>query len=65
MQDTDKYFEALVVTKSLALTILVNLQNLQGHAGTNKTHSLIKRDLIWRKMGKDINKFIQMCHICG
>ena len=34
--DSDKTFEALAVPKSLALTILTNSNNYQGHAGTNK-----------------------------
>ena len=63
VQDADKSFETLVIPKSLALTVLVNSHNLWGHAGTNKTYSLIKRDFYWQEMCKGIDKFIQHCHI--
>ena len=35
IQDGDKYFEALVVPKTLTLIILVNSHNYWGYAGTN------------------------------
>ena len=44
VKDGDKAFEALVVLKTLVLTILGNLHSYQGHADTNKTYSAIKRD---------------------
>ena len=44
IQVEDKSFENLVVLKILALDILVNSQNLQGHAATNKMYSLLKGD---------------------
>ena len=64
IQDGDKSFEAYIIPKSLALTILVNSPNLQGHTGTNKTYFLIKRDIFWKEMHKDAEKCIQTCHIC-
>ena len=42
IKDADKFSEALVVAKSLALTILVNLHKYKGHSSTNKTFSLIQ-----------------------
>ena len=50
IQDVDKSLEALVVPVSLVLTMLVNSHNLQGHAGTNKTCFLIKRDFFQKGM---------------
>ena len=64
IQDGDKSFEALVVSKSLALTTLVNFHNHQGHTGTNKTYSQIKEMSFGRGMYKDIDRFIQNSHIC-
>ena len=50
IQDANISFEALVVPMSLALTILVNLHNLQGHAGAknillNQKRLLLKRNV--------------------
>ena len=53
--------EAQIVPKSLALTSLVN-SHFQGHACINRTYCLIKRNLFWKGIEKDINKFIQKCH---
>ena len=44
MQDTGRSFEAIIVPKYLALTILVIFYYLQQHLGTKKTYSFIKRD---------------------
>ena len=63
MQDTDKSFEALVVPKSLDLTILVNSHNLQWPVSANKSYSLIKRDLFWKGRHKLIDKFMQHYHV--
>ena len=43
-------------------TILINLHHLQGHAGTAKSYSLIKREFFLKGMCKDIDKFIQNCN---
>ena len=42
IQDADKSSEALVISRSLSLAILINFQSLQGNTGTNKTYVLIK-----------------------
>ena len=63
-QDSDKYFEVSIIPRSLASSILVNSYNLQGHASTIKTFSLIKRDFFWKGMCKDIDKFIQNSNAC-
>ena len=63
IQDANESCDAFVLPKTLALTILVNCNNLQGHAGTNKTYPLVKRDFFWKGMCKDIDKFIQNYHI--
>ena len=64
IQYANKSLEALIVIKSLALTIVVNYNNLPGHAGTNETYSLIKRHFFWKGMCKGIDKFTQNSHIC-
>ena len=37
-QEGDKTFKALIATKSLALTIMINMYNLQGNTGTVNTY---------------------------
>ena len=55
IQDVSKSFEALIIPKSLTLTLLVTLHNIQGHIGTKK--------FLLEKMHEYIDKFIQNCHI--
>ena len=63
IQDVDESFDALVVPKPLALSILVNSSHsLQGHACTNK-HTPWSWDLFGKDC-TDIDRFIQNCHIC-
>ena len=50
IKDGNKSFEALVVHKSVALTVLVISYNYQGHAGTNKIYALIREDLSWEEI---------------
>ena len=58
-QDADESFKALLVPKSLTYTLLVNPCSPQGHAGSNKIYSQIKRDFFWKGIHKDIYMFIQ------
>ena len=60
----DKTFEALIVPKSLAPTILIHSHSLKGCAGTVKTICPIKRYFFWKGMCTDISEFIQKCHTC-
>ena len=60
--DADKSLENLRALKSLVLIILVDSDNSQGHASTNKTYSCIKR--CTKGMHKDIDKVIKNCHMC-
>ena len=48
IQHSEKWFKTLIVHKSLVFTIQVNSFHSQGHAGKNKTYSLIKRDFFWK-----------------
>ena len=64
VQDGEKSFEVPVVSKSVALTVLVNFHNFQGHEGTNKMYSVIKRDYFWKGMWKTYTNLFQNCHIC-
>ena len=50
IQDDNKDFRALVVDKTLALTILINSHDYQDNAGTNKTYFLIKRNFFQKGM---------------
>ena len=59
LQDGDKYFEALIVPKPIALTILGNSHNLQGQAGTIQKHIALSNRFLSKAMFKDIDKFIQ------
>ena len=52
-----------MVPKSLTLHAS-NLYNLQGHANTIQVYSLVKRDLFWKGINKDIDKFIQNSNTC-
>ena len=65
IQDGDKSFETLLVCRSLALNILVNLHNYKNNASTSKMYSFIKRDFFGKGMWIDIDKSIQNCHTCN
>ena len=62
MLDRDKYLEALIVSISLASTILLNSQNLQEHTGTTIIYSTIRGDIFFKDMHKDVDIFTQNCN---
>ena len=64
IQDNDKQFDSLDVPRLLAVTILGDSNNFQGHAESNKIYVYSKQDFYWNGMWKDIDKFVQNCHIC-
>ena len=59
--DTGKKFLALVIPKSWKYTVLVEAHDKLGHQGNSCTYFLIKRQYYWKRMNKDIRKYIANC----
>ena len=64
MTDAGKQFHALVIPKSWKFTILVEAHDKLGHQGNNHTYCLIKWQYYWKRMNKDIRKYIAKCALC-
>ena len=62
--DSGKQFLALIIPKSWKYTVLVEAHNKLGHQGNSCTYCLIKRQYYWKRMNKDIRKYIANCILC-
>ena len=62
--DAGKKFLALVIPKSWKYTVLVEAHNKLGHQGNSCTYCLIKCQYYWKRMNKDIRKYIANCVFC-
>ena len=56
--DSGKQFLALVIPKSWRYTVLVEAHDKLGHQGNSHMYCLIKRQYYWKRMNKDIRKYI-------
>ena len=62
--DIGQKFLALVIPKSWKYIVLVEVHDKLGHQGNTHTYCLIKCQYYWRKMNKDIRKYITNCKLC-
>ena len=62
--DSGQKFLALVIPKSWKYTILFEVHDKIGHQGNTHTYCLIKCQYYWKRMNKDIRKYITNCTLC-
>ena len=62
--DAGKQFLALVIPKSWEYTVLVKAHDKLGHQGNSHTYCLIKHQYYWKRINKDIGKYIANCVLC-
>ena len=54
----------LIIPKSWKYTVLVEAHDRLGHQGNTSTYCLIKCQYYWKRMNKDIWKYIANCTLC-
>ena len=59
--DTIQKFLALVIPKSWHFTVLIKVHDKLGPQGVNSTYHPIKWQYYWKRMNKDIGKYIADC----
>ena len=59
-----KQFLALIIPKSWKYTVLVETHKKLGHQGNSCMYCLNKRQYYWKRMNKDIRKYIVNCILC-
>ena len=64
VMDAGKKFLTLVIPKSWKYTILMEAHDKLGHQGNSHTYCLIKCQYYWKRMNKDIRKYIANCVLC-
>ena len=64
VMDSGKQFLALVIPRSWKYTVLVEAHDKLGHQGNSCTYYLIKRQYYWKRMNKDIRKYIANRVLC-
>ena len=57
-------FLTLVIPKSWKYTVLVEAHDKLGHWGNSCTYCWIKHQYYWKRMNKDIQKYIANCTLC-
>ena len=62
--DSGKQFLALIILKSWNYTVLVEAHDILGHQGNSHMYCLIKRQYYWKRMNKDIRKYIVNHVLC-
>ena len=62
--DSGKQFLTLVISKAWKYTVSVEAHDNLGHQGNSCTYCLIKRQYYWKRMNKDIRKYIANCVLC-
>ena len=64
VEDNKQRFEAIVVPKDLAATILKLAHNDLGHNGSARTYMIVRRHCHWRGLRPDVVKYVKRCTIC-
>ena len=64
VMDTGKKFLALAIPNSWKYTVLMEAHDKLGHQVNSCTYCLIKCQYYWKRMNKDIRKYIANCVLC-
>ena len=62
--DADQHFFALIKPKAWKYIVLVEAHDKLGHQGVIHSYCLIKCQYYWKRMSKDIWKYIANCTLC-
>ena len=56
--------EKIVIPQPLTKRIVTWYHDQLGHAGITRTEATIRQHLWWKDMRKDIEKYVNTCHVC-